>query len=267
MRFNWLLIPVLVMAAALFVLGVVLERRRVPGAVWAALLAALPGLVFVVFYLHLFDQAAWFYHFRALPYTELTAAGVGLLAGYVYSWFEPDTAGQRAAFFSIVLLLLGVPYLKPILVPLDLATLQDRWNGDVCLQSTLSTCGPASAATILRRLGLHVTERELARECFTYRGGTENWYLIRALRRRGLSARATVRGSSDPVPAPAIAGVVLRGSAITSGAGHFIAILERSGSRITIADPLRGLEILDVAALARRYKLTGFFLEISRPTY
>ena len=70
-------------------------------------------------------------------------------------------------FFSIV------PSLKTLIGPLNLDDLEDRWDGEVCLQSNASTCGAASTASILRLLGTEVTESELAREAHSYSGGTE----------------------------------------------------------------------------------------------
>ncbi len=73
------LIPVLLLtvlgAAVLFYLGSVLEKKAISGpSRWglflAGLILAAPGLLFVFYYTHLFDDAAWFYSFRVLPLTE-----------------------------------------------------------------------------------------------------------------------------------------------------------------------------------------------------
>lgn len=128
------------------------------------------------------------------------------------------------------------------------------------MQSTLSTCGPASTATILNSLGAKTSERELATECHTYQGGTESWYLARAIRRRGFEAAFRIEPENPPsLPSPAIAGVVLRG-----GAGHFIAVLSQTPDRAVIADPMKGKLVLDRASLLRLYHFTGFFLVVGR---
>ena len=61
---------------------------------------------------------------------------------------------------------------------------------------------------MLRLYGIDATEREVALECYTYVSGTENWYLARALRKRGLKV---VFIFADPpfqaLPIPSIAGI------------------------------------------------------------
>jgi hypothetical protein len=208
-------------------------------------------MLFASCYLHFFDNAAWFYNLRAVPYVELTGAGAGLLAGIVQRRMAP--AGRIVVPVGALLLIL-VPHLKPLLAPLDLAKLRDRCEGEVCLQSTLSTCGPASAATLLRRLGRAATERELAVEARSSASGTEVWYLARALRARGVDAVARV--VPGQIVAPSIAGVVLPGNA-----GHFIAVLRQTPAEVTVMDPMHGLAVIPRAELARRYRFTGFFLE------
>jgi hypothetical protein len=172
----------LTLAAVLFGLGGLAERRLVSRAkricaLSVGFILAVPGLLFVLYYTHFFDGAAWFYEFRAMRASELAACGLGFVAGFVHSSFEPGSLGERLAVPTILLALLLIPYSKPLLAPLGMSRLNEHCDGEVCLQSTLSTCGPASAATILKSLGRKDSERELAAECHTYRGGTESWYL------------------------------------------------------------------------------------------
>jgi peptidase C39-like protein len=222
MHFNLLAIPTIIGSAAFFCLGVILERRAQSTTqrrflFLVGLILAIPGILFVLYYTHLFDRAAWFYNFRILPFTEITGSGLGLILGMLYSWFQPESLSGRLIAPTALLALVSVPFMKPILVPIDVTRLQDRCEGEVCMQSTFSTCGPSSAATILKVFGQSASERQLATESFTYRGGTEIWYLARALRRRGLNARVVQRSlDGTPLPAPAIAGVVLLAEQATS---------------------------------------------------
>ncbi|MFK5922022.1 MAG: cysteine peptidase family C39 domain-containing protein [Verrucomicrobiota bacterium] len=129
----------------------------------------------------------------------------------------------------------------------------------VCLQSTSSTCGAASGATILKALGVEVTESQLAAEAHSYMGGTEAWYLARALRKRGVTVRFRHgEGLDAEVNFPAIAGVRL------GKVGHFIAILGKEGELFQIGDPLRGEESLAAEDLLKRYGFTGFYMEVGR---
>lgn len=130
----------------------------------------------------------------------------------------------------------------------------------MCIQSTLSSCGPASTATVLRALGVEAGEGELVREAHTYMGGTEAWYLARAVRSRGLVARFVMNGGgfNEAIRLPAIAGVTL------NGRGHFIAVLSRNDDVFDVGDPMIGPEKRTRAELERRYGFTGFAIEVSQ---
>jgi hypothetical protein len=261
MHVNVLFLPTLAGSAILFWLGLILQRklqtRRGSVELWAfAVVLACPELLYVLYYAHVFDDATWFYNLRTVPYTEVLACGLGLAAGVIHSCWEPESFGEKAVAPAALLVLVMIPFVKPLLDPLDMSKLKDRCEGDVCLQSTFSTCGPASAATLLRSFGQTVSEKELAYDSFTSRGGTENWYLARALRKRGVGTRVLIRARGDTaIPSPAIAGVVLPGNA-----GHFIAILSSDDGQVTIADPLKGKFVVSAADVPNYYRFTGFFL-------
>ena len=250
-------VPTILLAIVLFFLGRKVQMRYPAMAAAIGVLLAVPATLAVLYYTHLFDHWQWFYQARSLPFSELSFAGIGFLGGTVFSWQEPETWRERLVLPLFTVVFLFVPFMKPLLDPLDLNRLQDRCNGSVCLQSTFSTCGPASAATILRSYGQNVTERELAIESLTYRGGTEAWYLARALRRRENQAEF-IFTNANSIPYPAIAGVRLRG-----GEGHFIAVLNVTDSVATIVDPLSGEAKITLSALRKQYEFTGFFLKIT----
>ena len=263
--------PTIALAGLLFLVGYRLAGRRALALAWAAaLLLAVPALLYALYYLHLFDGAVWFYHLRSAPGSELAASGAGVVAGMACRLLAPpgrrgegtDGLPLLGPFLTglipgCLLLLLAGPYAKPVLLPLRMP-LEDRWSEGVCIQSTPSTCGPSSAATLLRRYGRGASERELVRECYTSGSGTENWYLARALRRRGLRVGYTiVRPQPGRLEYPAIAGTDLGGE---GGAGHFIAVLDRQGDRYVVGDPLSGRFVLTLAELKQRYYFTGFFM-------
>jgi Peptidase C39 family len=264
---NPLFIPTVIGAAIFFWVGLTLERKVQSTSMrvcllLVAMLLACPGLLFVLYYVHLFDSAAWFYNLRTVRYTELLGSGLGLLAGVIHVWWQPESIGEKAAVPTVLFVLVLIPFVKPLLDPLNLSQLKDRCEGDVCLQSTFSTCGPASAATLLRAFNGDASEKQLARESFTSRGGTEIWYLARALQRRGIGTRVVINtaGTDMTLPSPAIAGVVLPGNA-----GHFIALVRSDDSQVTFVDPMKGKGTLSAEELKRQYHFTGFFLLLSQP--
>ena len=147
---------------------------------------------------------------------------------------------------------------KQLFLRPDWSKFENRWVNDVCLQSSESSCGPAAAATLLRHFGKTATELEIAQESFTTRRGTENWYLLRSIRRQGLSVDyAVVAPGLENVLLPSIAGVRMN---FAQDTGHFITLLARDGERLVVGDPLNGREVLTREELHERYTFTGFYL-------
>ena len=220
-------------------------------------LMSIPALLSALYYLHVLPEMAWFYTMRSWSGSEFlvifAGAAGGALAALLPRW-------------ALLLPLLGsiglgvVPYLKPMMNPLDLGSSPEKWEGDACLQSTSSTCGPACTASILKSLALTASEHEIARAAFTSGSGTEAWYLARYVRSRGLGARFDFRQTfSTEVGFPAMVGVRV------GSYGHFIAVLQVSGDQVTCVDPLSGKTILPISEFLRRYEFTGFHMAVSKP--
>jgi hypothetical protein len=266
---NPFFVPTLLGTLVLFGLGRWLSQRvtsRTQGfyLVCVGLVCAVPAFLFALFYTGVLGEAEWFYSFRSWPGTELAACGAGLFAGWLQTKRNqnPRVHKQMSAGFIPFILLLGVtiPYLKQIFLRPDWNSFADRWSEGVCLQSSESSCGPASAATLLRLAGQSATEKDIAMASFTSRRSTENWYVIRALRRRGLNAHYQIgQREWDKLPFPAIIGVRLGGK---SGAGHFIAVLGKAGNKYIFGDPLSGREELGESQFQDRYYFTGFSIVI-----
>ena len=263
---NPLFIPLLLVTLVLFV--VTWKYTSKQSARWVCvvgLVAAVPAILFAVYYLKIFGEAKWFYTFRSWPLTEFSTVGIGVFAGWLQ--FQREQKAWIKRTFSrflipgLMLLVVAVPYAKQILMPADWSKYSDTWSNDVCLQSSESSCGPASAATILHALGQSVTEKQIAQESFTTRRGTENWYLLRTIRRYGINAQYLVTTPSvENIPYPAIAGVILKDCA---GAGHFIAILGENKGRLITGDPLVGRREVSRKMLPELYAFTGFYIVIS----
>lgn len=263
MNINWLTIPTLAVALLLFMVGQRSMRhcnskrsKLTVSLLW--FLLGVPGFLFPLYYLHWFDDALWFYQFRSLPFSELTAAGSGLFAGALSEWIQ---GSKQTTTYLIIILILGImaPHLKPVIDTLPASSFSDRWSEEVCLQSTFSSCGAASTATILKALGHSVKEQDIAQECYTTRGGTENWYLARAFRRRGYSVKYRIEKElPSDLHTPAIAGVRI------AGAGHYIVILNKGNGMYITGDPLVGQESIPLDKIKSRFHFTGFFMEIKQ---
>ncbi len=258
---NWLGVTCAVGALIAFDLsyrlGKRLNVRKRRLAALIAILLAIPGLSFAAYYAHLVAEPAWYFELRSWRGTEAFLILIGVAGGLAASlapFLGTIVPRVMVAVFAMV------PMMKPFIGPIPQGIMKDQWQKDVCLQSTYSTCGPASTASILRHHGLTASEGEIARQAYSYLGGTEVWYLARVARRHGCKTSIQVEpGYSPEVPLPAVAGVRL------GATGHFIAILSREGDRFRIGDPLRGSEIIPREELARRYQFTGFYMSILRP--
>jgi hypothetical protein len=265
MHFNPMLIPTVVLGYALFFAGYTVSARltgrgsRIGWMLFGVLLG-LPGILMPMYYLHFFDRWAFFFTFRAVPLSELTASASGILAGTVANYSARLRASRSVMTVGMLIILtlgLAAPYAKPILAPVDPSVYRNQWRDDVCLQSTAS-CGAASAATILRLYGIEATEREIAGECYTYVSGTENWYLARALRRRGLKADFIfVDPPVRDLPVPSIAGINM------GQAGHFITILSENEDHYVVGDPLSGRSEIPKNEIFDRIRFTGFFMHVT----
>src|SRR6478609_3509451 len=110
---------------------------------------AIPSVLFSTYYLHILPEKAWFYTLRSWSGSELFAVFLGGAGGAL------ATLLPRFLLMIPLGLTIGtasVPYLKMIMSPLKKTELREHWEGDACLQSTASTCGPASLASVLRFL-------------------------------------------------------------------------------------------------------------------
>lgn len=222
----------------------------------ASVLLAVPSILFAVYYLHVLPEYAWFYTLRSWPGSEFLVIFLGCAGGAAASLI-PRVLLILPLFAALVMA--AIPHIKPLFVPLSDNDFKDKWQGNACLQSTASTCGPASVATILRHFGISATEREIARSAFSYEGGTEAWYLARYVRSRGLAAHFVFGPTFSPeVGQPALVGVRL------GRAGHFIAVLEIHDNQVTVADPLGGETQMSLTEFRRNYEFTGFHMVIQR---
>ncbi|MFD0894059.1 hypothetical protein KBB96_03040 [Luteolibacter ambystomatis] len=250
---------ILVIAVALLLarrIGLLAQRARKPWRLGIALvltLLSLPSLWFSVYYLHILPETKLLYDLRAQPLSEWWLAFF-LPAAVSWSAFIPRPLAVASYGLAIAAML--PPFLKPIRRPLDQSRLIEQWIGDSCIQSTESTCGPASSATVLRFLGdKTATEKDLARRAWSTSSGTEAWHLARALRRRGRTVDFEFNGLPSPDHLPGVLGVNVTGN------GHFIALLKCEGDLWTIADPLSGMEVISRQDLEKR-EISPFFMRI-----
>ena len=143
-----------------------------------------------------------------------------------------------------VLKLAIFPFLMPALVQGRLAAMKTRLDENgVCLQGTGYTCGPASAVTALRRLGLPAEEGELAVLARTApTEGTPPDMLCQAIETRyaddGVQCEYRLFSSIDELRGRT---PVLALTRINFLLGHYMTVLRVTDSDVVVGDPLFGV--------------------------
>ncbi|MHC4362128.1 MAG: cysteine peptidase family C39 domain-containing protein, partial [Planctomycetota bacterium] len=152
---------------------------------------------------------------------------------------------NRRAVVVLMILVTGyfsvLPFLFPVFEYSRLADVDTMLDVDgVCIQSTRFNCGPAAAVTVLRRLGVHAEEGQLALRAHTSRfTGTPTDCLRNAIRREyGVPCRIVycrdVGELKDKTPFAAIV-------KFSFMIDHYVAVLSVTETDVTIGDPLAGL--------------------------
>ena len=214
------------------------------------------ALANVSYYAHLFDNSSLYFEYRTQFWADLTPSLSGFLVG---SSIKIPNIIYRISFGALLIFLaiFGIfgPWAKPILFPMNYDSLQNRWRGDICMQST-GTCGPCSLANILYANGIESSENELAREAYTTSSGTESWYLARCARRRGFQTRFI--HDINHLEKNSIIGISL------GKAGHFVSILDIKDNVIYVADSITGIQKVNKDKFHDLFKFKGMSLVLSK---
>ncbi len=199
--------------------------------------------------------------FRSFPFTELLVVLAAPLVGAVAARLatqKTNSASKRSVYricLLITMLYISLPFIKPVLRPLQ-KDIGNQWAGNVVIQTTSSTCGPSSLATILNYYGIKDSEANIAQHAFSSSTGTENWYLARYAKLKGMQYQFLHEPELSKVPTPSIIGVKL------GRVGHFITLLDHSDDSYTIADSLSGLHQMTLTEFNQKYLYNGSVLHI-----
>jgi predicted double-glycine peptidase len=142
----------------------------------------------------------------------------------------------------------------------QLAAVSTRIDGDgVCLQSTEYTCGPASAVTVLRRLGLTAEEGELALLARSSKvTGTPADVLATMLNERfgrdGIEAQYREFGSLDELGKAGLTMVVIKYGLLMD---HWLTVLDINDRELVVANPLTGVERMPRGQFLAKWRHVG----------
>ncbi|HEX3799788.1 MAG TPA: cysteine peptidase family C39 domain-containing protein [Verrucomicrobiae bacterium] len=165
---------------------------------------------------------------------------------------------------AVIVLLASVwPFLAPAFNHDYLASLVTRIDSDgVCLQNTAYTCGPASAVTALRKLGLPAEEGQVAILAHTSAAaGTPPDVLAQALAQeysaRGLVCTYRHFASVDELKRAGLTLAVVKFNLVLD---HYVTVLDVSGDTVTVGDPLNGLTKMTFVEFADKWRFEGVVL-------
>jgi predicted double-glycine peptidase len=259
------LIPAALAACGSFILFLKLYLRMAAPAlrlclIVCAFLLAIPAGMFASYYVFSIPAARWFIEMRALNGSEITSGLIGALLGIMFASSKLRSArlNMPILVFStmIALVMFLLPFAKQVFLGVKYSDLGDEWIEEVCLQTSGYTCVPACAATVLLLQDVRFTERELARDAGTTRTGTEAWYLIRALRKRGYEPQYHKVKLLKQIPVPSIVGVRI------GDMGHVIVLLEKDDDGVVVGEPLMGRRKYSWQRFKKRYRPTGTYITI-----
>lgn len=90
--------------------------------------ASIPAFLFALYYFHFFDSSEWYFKLRILNHSEFLAAGVGFLGGVIRYDNLVLSKRKPSSFLTIFVIgvILFVPYMKPLLRPLNVSLLRSN---------------------------------------------------------------------------------------------------------------------------------------------
>jgi predicted double-glycine peptidase len=162
-------------------------------------------------------------------------------------------------FFMAIL-----PFVAPMINREQLSRLHTNIDKNgICMQTTDYTCGPASAVTALRKLGLPAEEGRIAiLSCTSFQEGTPEDMLADALNQeyaaQGLSAKCRVFKSVVELKQVGLTLAVVKYGFLVD---HWVTVLEVTDSEVVIGDPLGGLDRLSYQDFAKKWRFVGIVLQ------
>ncbi|MBN1902249.1 hypothetical protein JW926_13070 [Candidatus Sumerlaeota bacterium] len=216
------------------------------------------------YYFHWYDDWAWLLEARSRKGFEFTIIFIGVFCSLIqqnvnkkFKCRDPFSCHNGVA---LILIIITPSFIKPVLHHVEPGW-RESWDEEVCIQTTPYTCGPASAATILKYYGINKTEEEISRSAWLTKHGTEPWHLARIIRKSGLKAKfVSVPSQPADPPIPCIAGVRQKDDLKK---GHFITILEKTENSFTIGDPAVGKLKITKEELFEVYVFVGFVIQVT----
>ena len=203
------------------------------------------------------------------------------LSGIVLAMPQEKIRWWRKVFVAVLLLAFGgYVSAKPVIV-FSKPPSQSNWKDGVCLQSGMSSCSAACAATLLKSHGIQSSEKEMIDLCLTNKEGTYSLGLYRGLKLKAKPRQVgvfvgnvdqlrelpnrpviiSVGLSLDAASAPEISALYNDKYGWTPGQFHTVVLYGfTQDDRVKIGDPSVGREFWDLRDLEILFDGTGYYL-------
>ncbi len=172
--------------------------------------------------------------------------------------------GERVGLVCFLVVVIFAHSVWPVLATVFnrdlLSALETRVDSDgVCLQSTDYTCGPASAVTALRRLGISAGEGSIAIAAHSSQAaGTPPDVLATSLNQmfgtQGIHCEFRAFENLDELRECGLTIVVVRFNSLVD---HYVTVLEVGRKSVLVGDPLSGLVRLSRTDFLKLWKHQG----------
>lgn len=170
-----------------------------------------------------------------------------------------------SALMAVIVFAMGIwPFIAPMIDRNQLSHLRTNIDKNgVCMQTTDYTCGPASAVTILRKLGLPAEEGQIAiLSCTSGQDGTPTDMLADGLNRQysasGLSVQCRVFNTVAELKDAGLTLAVVKYGFMVD---HWVAVLEVTDSEVVVGDPLGGLDRMSYNDFAKKWRFVGIVVQ------
>ena len=227
------------------------------------LILCVPGFLTISFEVIPFITHSFLIEYRSIEGIEVSTAVFPLLFGYiVFLKPKPDKIrwgilGKYVLLMSFIMVM--SPYIFSLMFPVGLKyKLEERWVGDVCLQTSDATCVPAALASIFKYYGINKGEKEIAKAVYTSLLGTEDCYMVRYARKNGLTVEIYENMKAEELPVPSIITVKY------NNIWHAVTVLGKKDNNLIIGDPLAGRTSYTYKGIVEEYKFNGEVYYFSR---
>lgn len=228
----------------------------------AAIILAIPAVLFTSNYLLFLPYADWFVDLHSLEGVEMLSGLIGGLLGIMFASSKLRPGKLNSPILTICTAcaagILVAPFALQLFRPVDYSSLRNKWKDGVCLQTCGHTCMPASISTVIGLQGGHIAEPDLARAAGTTQTGTEFWYLKRALKKRGYEPHFHPIKSVDDATIPSVIGVDY------GSIPHAIVLLAKDRDSVTIGEPLNGPHTYKRSTFRKLYQIDGSCITVSK---